>query len=409
MLPWTLALRYLFRKPITLFALVSVLLGTTAFVVVVGVMDGYLSAFDEKSRQILSDLVVMPAGTRIVEADNVCRIIAAASSDVTACSPIVEGMGLVKVRSKDGSFAVKWVRYLGVDAARERAVTGNEALAKVPPGSADWALPGAGLVEPRGIGDVAELTLVTSSRRGTGQPVKTKLDPVGAIEFGLFQYDREFAYVARPVAAKVAGLSPDEATGIRVRLSNPRRAAQVRGDIEAALKRVERLTGPLLVYRYQDLNSMFRALELQRSLAALVLGCLFVAAGFAVVAVTTMIVLQKTRDIGTVRALGLSRGGVLRTFVCYGVATSLAGVALGLALGVFVLDRIDTVRHTLTAVLGHEVFPESLYGMKAIPRELSLAVVLVIVAVAVVVSFLGSLLPAWRAARLNVVESLRYE
>jgi ABC-type lipoprotein release transport system permease subunit len=173
MLPWKLALRYLFRKPITLFALVSVLLGATAFVVVVGVMDGYVQAFNEKSREILSDLVVQPMDTRMVDADNVCRVIRAATREVVACSPNVQGMGVVKVRAKDGSFAVKWVRYVGVDAPRERAVTGNDALDQVPSAEPDWILPGKDLIEPLALDQVAELLLVTSSRHGNGPPIKT--------------------------------------------------------------------------------------------------------------------------------------------------------------------------------------------------------------------------------------------
>ena len=408
MLSWTLALRYLLKKPITLFALASVLLGTTAFIVVVGIMDGYVSAFNEKSRQILSDLVVLPMGSRIGQADELVKAIEASSSDVAACSPNVTGLGLLKVRAKDGTFSVKWVRFVGVDAGLEYAVTGTDNLARVPPGSADWILPGAGLIEPLAMGDVREIQLVTGARQPSGPAMKATLVPAAKVEFGLHQYDREFAYVPRAVAARLTGLAPDQATEVRVRLKDPRCAREVEDRLQKAL---DDLSGEhrFEVRGYQETSTMFRALKLQSALASLVLGCLFVAAGFAVVAVISMIVLQKTRDIGTVRALGLSRSGVMGTFILYGVTTSLAGVALGLGLGLFILDRIDWVRQTLAFVLGHDVFPLTLYGMKSVPHEVSAGVVASIVGAAIVVSFLGSLLPAWRAARLNVVESLRYE
>ncbi len=408
MLAWALALRYLLRKPITLFALMSVMIGTTAFIVVVGVMDGYVRAFNDKSREVLSDIIVMPMGSRIAEADNVCRFLKAASPDVVACSADVSGLGLLKVRAKDGTFSVKWVRYQGVDPVAERAVTGVDNLTRVPQGAEDWILPGAGLIDPLSLDEVKEIQLVTTGRYITGPPRKTALVPAGLVEFGLHSYDREFCYVPRSVASALAGLEPDQATEIRVRIRDAGRGEEVKARLQQALDRRTHAQ-PLTALRYQEMSTMFRALKLQSALASLVLGCLFVAAGFAVVAVTTMIVLQKTRDVGTIRALGMSRAGVMRTFVLYGVTTSLAGVGLGLALGALILNRIDWVRQALAWLLGHDVFPITLYGMKTVPHEVSAVVVLVIVGVAVAVSFFGSLLPAWRAARLNVVESLRYE
>jgi len=122
-----------------------------------------------------------------------------------------------------------------------------------------------------------------------------------------------------------------------------------------------------------------------------------------------MIVLQKIRDIGVLRTIGLSRGGVMATFILYGVIACIVGVALGMALGVFILDRIEPVRQTLTDLLGHDPFPATLYGMQEVPTEVNPWMLVMIVVIALVVSFLGSLYPAWKAARLNVVESLRYE
>ena len=122
-----------------------------------------------------------------------------------------------------------------------------------------------------------------------------------------------------------------------------------------------------------------------------------------------MIVLQKTRDLGVLRTVGLSRGGVLASFVIYGVVTGLTGVVLGMLLGVFILDHVDTVRQTLTNVLGYDVFPVTLYSLREVPHEVNPWVLLWITGIALAVSFLGSLYPAYRAARLNVVESLRHE
>ena len=481
-----LALRYLIHKPITLFAVISVLLGTTAFVVVIGVMDGYVTAFNEHSRKVLSDMVVHPGGYVLTDPDKVADVIKTRVDDVVECSPNISGRAVAKIRGTDGKFSLRWCQFVGVDAPLELKVTGLDALKDVPPDTDDWIVPGRELLGTRSVEDVSEIVLVTSGRTGTSPPLKAKVRLASVVDFGLYMYDKEFAYISRKQAAALTGLPPTDATELRVRIRNPRHAERVRQDIQTALddytgavvrrqvyraldrvaldpdqaedvrneiqaavddfkgdapgaedfRRRTRLalrqlkdgTGPaedawreirnalydftrlgLRVYRYQETSAMFRALKLQRNLAMVPLGVLFAAAGFAVVAICYMIVLQKTRDIGVLRTIGLSRGGVMGSFVVYGVVAGLAGVVLGMALGVFVLDRMAWVRQTLTGLLGHDPFPATLYSLREVPHEVNPWVLVGIAVVALVVSFLGSLYPAYRAARVNVVESLRYE
>ena len=415
MIQLKLALKYLLRKPVTLFAIISVLLGTTAFVVVLGVMDGYVTTFHERSRRFLSDMEVraLPPARYIGNPDDFASIIVERVPEVEACSPVISGMAVVKVKRrgapKDKGFALKWCRFVGVDPEREYRVTGLDALTAAPSDVDDWIIPGADLlgVEP-GDND-ARITLVTSNRTGTGPPLRANVTVAAVVDFGLHQYDREHAYISRRQAARFSGLGDvPAATTLRVRIRDARRGEAVRRKVQSVLDETCG-EGTFQVRRYQETSSTFRALQLQRNLSMLVLGCLFAAAGFAVVAICYMIVLQKIRDIGVLRTLGLSRRGVMGTFILYGVIACLVGVAFGMVLGVFILDHMETVRQTLTRLLGHDPFPEALYGMQEVPTEVNAWMLLTIVAIALVVSFFGSLYPAWKAARLNVVESLRYE
>jgi lipoprotein-releasing system permease protein len=408
MLKLKLAFRYFIRKPITLFAVASVLLGATAFVVVLGVMDGYVTAFNERSRMILSDMVIIGPG-HILYPDRLMKeVVPRMEGEVVDWSPVIMGTAMAKIRRVDGTFSLKWCHFFGVDPAREYAVTHLGPLAQVPSAGVDWIIPGSDLLGAPSVENVTRIILVTSARDRSGPPLKAPLKPIAPVEFGLYQYDKEFAYIPRARAAELLSMSPDAATEIRIRIRDPRRSEQVQRRLKDEL---DRATGfpTYVVYRYQETNTMFRALKLQRALAAFVLICLFGAAGFAVVAICYMIVLQKTRDIGVLRTIGLSRGGVMSAFVAYGVTVGLSGVLLGIGLGVFILSRLDWVRATLTSLLGHDPFPVTLYSLHEVPHEVNAENILLIVAVAVVVSFLGSLYPAWRAARLNVVESLRYE
>ena len=411
MIKLKLALKYLLRKPVTLFAIVSVLLGASAFVVVLGVMDGYVKAFNERSRTILSDLIVRTVdGRSIPEPDVVIERIKSRVDEVEACSPVVMGLAVVKLKTGDGPFSLKWCKFMGVDPGLERRVTGMETFSAASPGDDNWIIPGVGLLGNRPGDARTQVTLVTSNRRGTGgPPLRAKLHIASVVDFGLHHYDKEFAYIPRRLARRFVGLTKvDAASWVRVRIRNPHEIHAVQRKIQTVL---DELTGEpyLKVRRYEETSQIFRALKLQRNLSMLILGCLFVAARFAVVAICYMIVLQKIRDVGVLRTIGLSRTGVMTTFITYGVVVSLIGVVLGMVLGVFILDHIETVRQTLTNTFGYDPFPLKLYGFERVPTEVNPWMLVLVSVVALAVGFLGSLFPAWKAARLNVVESLRYE
>jgi lipoprotein-releasing system permease protein len=410
MLRLKLALTYLIHKPITLFAVISVLLGTTAFIVVIGVMDGYVSALHEASRTILADMVVTPTRSDYIEsADWLGRKVQDEIPEVVACSPNITGAAVIKVRGTDGKFSLKWCNYIGVDAPSEAAVTGIDAFNNVPTDADNWIIVGAGLLSPLDADNTADLTLVTSGRTETSPARRTPVALVSAVRMGLAQYEKEFAYISLDAAARLRGMERTGATSLRIRVAKADQAPAIQKRVQKLLDSLTIKPGMLQVRRYQETMALFQAIESQRSLAVLILMCLFAAAAFAVVAICYMVVLQKIRDIGVLRTIGLSRRDILTTFVTYGAITGLLGAVLGIALGLFMLDHMDGVRQTLESMLGHDPFPVSLYGMAEIPHAVAPSVIVIVVLFAFAISVLGSLYPACRAARLNVVESLRHE
>jgi len=201
MIKLKLALKYLIRKPVTLFAVISVLLGTTAFVVVLGVMDGYVTAFHERSRMFLSDMIVRTtSGEYNRDPDDLAEILCDRVPEVEACSPVISGLAVVKVKRRDArageGFTLKWCRFVGVDPSREHRVTGLDALGDVPGGNDDWIVPGADLLGVRPGDNDVRITLVTSNRTGTGPPLRADVTVAAVVDFGLHQYDREYAYIS---------------------------------------------------------------------------------------------------------------------------------------------------------------------------------------------------------------------
>ena len=142
---------------------------------------------------------------------------------------------------------------------------------------------------------------------------------------------------------------------------------------------------------------------------AFILFFFLVVAGFSISAILIMIVLEKVRDIGILLAMGASPRGIAGIFVLYGVTIGLIGAGLGLLGGVIFVQNIDSVEAFIYEQSGWQPFPPEIYDLQAIPRILDWHTNLYIVATAVAVSFLASLLPAVRAAWLNPVEAIRYE
>lgn len=148
---------------------------------------------------------------------------------------------------------------------------------------------------------------------------------------------------------------------------------------------------------------------MQRNLMVILLGLIILVAGFMIGATLSMIVKEKTRDIGILKSLGGSDSGVASIFLLYGFTIGTVGSTLGLAAGLVFVDHIDLLAEKLSDFLGYSVFPAAAYGFDRIPRDVNPLANGTIVAGAILVAVLCSVVAAWRASRMQPVEALRYE
>jgi lipoprotein-releasing system permease protein len=164
----------------------------------------------------------------------------------------------------------------------------------------------------------------------------------------------------------------------------------------------------VLTWRDQE-STLLAAVSMETSLLNLLLFLIIAVAGFGILAIFYMIVLEKMRDIGIMKALGANAIGVMQIFLCYSLVLGIVGAGLGTIIGLNIVWNINTIASGLSYLLGHEVFDPSIYMFSQIPTLLETSMIAKVVAGTLAIAVLSGVLPAIRAARLHPVRALRFE
>jgi lipoprotein-releasing system permease protein len=225
----------------------------------------------------------------------------------------------------------------------------------------------------------------------------------GVFSIGMSEYDQTFIYMPLPQAQLFFGRD-QSVDVIEVMLDDPDKVQALKPLIAAA-------AGPgALITDWRDKNqSFFNALEVEHNTMRLILLLIVAIAAANIISGLVMLVKNKGRDIAILRTMGASRGSILRIFFMAGAAVGVLGALAGLALGVLFCAYIEQIQRFVEWVTGADVFNADIYFLAHIPAKIDWSEVGVIGLLALAMSFLATLPPAWRASRLDPVEALRYE
>src|SRR5512146_2413019 len=392
---------------ITLIAVGGVTVGVMALVVVLGVMNGLQTDLRDKILVANPHLRVLTYGeglrldgwpTVLAQVRRVPGVVSAApfvitQAGITAGHDYAEGVIVFGIDADTGSEAVTTLaRHFTRGDLRFRTtrpdvdagiVLGSRLASKLS------AFPG----------DVVTLIAFAGTRFnpsvGAYVPRFHRFEVTGLFDTGMFEYDNSYVVMARPTAQRFAALDSG-VTGVEVRLADPEHAQRFGQDLES------RLGYPYRVVDWQSQNaSLFSALKLEKLGMGLVVFFICVVAAFNVVGMLTMVVRDKTREIGILMAMGLRREAVRRVFLAQGVLIGLAGTLVGAILGIGVGAMINR----------GEWIPldPSIYFIDHLPVHTQLVDVLVVVAASLVIATLAPLYPALLAARLDPVPAIRSE
>lgn len=409
----TLALRYLrgvegtdeqrgFLRFVVVAAIGGVAVGTGALLLALMIVRGFSREIEAKIvgfgqhvqvESILGD-PIRDAGAVAAEA--------LAVPGVERVSPAVVDFALLSARAAD-SDAVDGVLLWGTAAdaqpfVAERVEEGAFSLAPDEAGR-PGAVVGRRLAERLGLRVGGRLTAYSTrgleGSQAQGRPRVKQFHVAGIFETGLGDFDDQFAYVDLGAARDLFSYAPDEATRLDLTLADRSRSAEVAEAVTDALG------APLYARPIEDVyRGLFAWVELQQSIVPLVISILVVVAAFNIVGALLMVVLEKSREIGTVLAMGASRAAVRRLFVVFGLMVGTIGAAVGaaLALGFGALQaRFAFIR-----------LPPDAYYLDAAPVEIRLLDVGVTVVAAVVLCTLAAYVPARAASRIEPIRTIRF-
>ena len=386
-------------------SLVAVALGVAALIIVMSVMNGFRAELFDKIVGLNGHAVVQGYGGRLPDWQ---RIEAAAKSSpgVTSAVPLIE---TPLMATANGRFEGVLVRGMRVEDIRGNKTISGHVLAgdlrTVTPGSNTVAI-GSRLADTLGAYPGSQITLWNPEGRSTvmGTVPREVTYTVGAVfEIGVYDYDKAFVVMPMQDAQELL-LMGDQVGMVEIQTSNPDKVQ----DILAPLQKL--VGGKGIIVDWRQMNSaLFQALEVERVAMFVVLSLIVLVAVFNILSSLIMLVRAKTRDIAILRTMGASRGGMMKVFMTVGVTIGSLGIVLGVILGaIFLFFRQDVV-NAIQAVTGNNLWDPSVRVLTDLPSKTDPFEVAAIVLTALVLSFLATLYPAYKAASTDPVQVLRYE
>ncbi|HEY1393618.1 MAG TPA: lipoprotein-releasing ABC transporter permease subunit, partial [Methylibium sp.] len=380
-------------------------LGVAALIIVLSVMNGFQKEVRDRMLSVIAHVEIFDAQGGALPDWQATAVAAKRNPQVQGAAPFIASQVLI-ARGDDMHGAM--VR--GISPTDEPNVTPIAAplkdtvLARLTPGSWGVVL-GIELARQLGVHEGDEVTLVAPNGQVTPAGVVPRLKQmtvVGTFDSGHYEYDSSLALIDIDDAARLFHV--EGPTGVQLRLKDQQAAREVGSELSTAL-------GPGVVVRdWTRTNSQwFSAVQLEKRMMFIILTLIVAVAAFNLVSTLVMTVTDKRADIAILRTLGASPRSIMGIFMVQGAASGVIGTLAGLLLGLLVATNIDVIVPALERLFNASFLPGSIYLITRMPSDPQSGDIVPIAVISLLLAFVATLYPSWRASRVQPAEALRYE
>jgi lipoprotein-releasing system permease protein len=408
---WMMAGRYLrarrregFVSVIAWFSLLGIALGVATLIIVMSVMNGFREELLSRILGINGHINVY-GDTR--EMPNYQPFAAELSKidGVVTVTPMIEGQVMA---TGNGASSGAMVRAMTSEDFQKRTLLFNSIKAGSiqPFTDGDGVIIGSRLAQKLGVWVGDKITLISPKGNVTafGTVPRMRAYTIAAtFDIGMYEYDSSFVFM--PLTAAQQYFRINGVNYLEVMTPNADQADRVSQNITDSLGNM----GLRPIDWKRTNSSFFNALQVERNVMFMILTLIIVVAAFNIISGLIMMVKDKGKDIAILRTMGASRGSIMRIFFIAGASVGVSGTLGGLVLGLVFSENIESIRRFVEMLSGNDLFAAEIYFLSKLPAIVDYSEVSLILAMGLGLSFIATLYPSWRAARLDPVEALRYE
>ncbi|WP_161510469.1 lipoprotein-releasing ABC transporter permease subunit [Bartonella quintana] len=409
---WMIAFRYMIPNKkhvvasvISIISLIGIMLGVFALVVVMAVMNGFRTELLNRILGMNGHLIVQTINSGFSDYKTLIPSLESVDG-VKFALPVIEGQALVQGDLQGGSGAlVRGMRKQ--DLEKLKTVSQNIKLGSLAQfDKEEGVVIGSGLAEKLRLTVGSDLRIITPDGDATpfGVTPRVKAYKVTAIfEVGMSEYDSIFVFMPLYEAQMFFNLG-DKVQSLELFLNDPDAVDQIKPIVEKAIDQQVYL----IDWRTRN-QAFFSALQIERNVMFFILSLIVLVAALNIVSGLIMLVKDKSHDIAILRTMGAQKSTILRIFIVTGMMIGLVGTVLGLIFGVIATVNINHIQDFVSWLFNVDVFNPQLYFLTKLPAQLDWRQTVMVAGMALFLSFLAALIPAWRAAKLDPVQALRYE
>jgi lipoprotein-releasing system permease protein len=393
----------------TFISVAGIFLGVAALIIVLAVMNGFEIELRDKILGINSHIILMEYTGGMEGHEEIMKKIESVDG-VVASTPFIYGQAMLKNKGR-----VTGVVLRGMSTETSANVI---SLGKMKDGNIDYlsgkgnktGLPGIviGKELAQNLGlllfDTVEILLPMGISTPMGiVPKIKKFGVVGIFDSGSYEYDSSLVFMSLKNCKKFLNMK-DTVTGLEIKVDDIYGAKRIAKAIQ------EKLGYPYWARSWMEMNkNLFSALKLEKRVMFIILSLIVIVAAFNIITTLIMTVMEKTRDIAILKSMGATAKSIMKIFMLEGIVIGAIGTILGGITGIVVALNLEWISRSVEDLFGFKILPKDVYYLNELPSKINYGDVAVIVVAAILICFLASIYPSWRASRLDPAEALRYE